>query len=334
MKKLLSFMLAVIIIIGCVPSGVSASSEPIDIDKISLDDIQNILFEYFEENNLSYDPETAIFYEFVIDQLLNKTDSLLAQHPQYNLIHAYLVEYKLKVEDEYFNAITTEISSEVKASELDTKIYLLSDDFLSKTIGEIKQEVAALSVDDIPPIEMHSTSAYDGAAASTYAQKYALIYNSDYTSYGLSGGDCTNFVSQALHAGGKAFNGNGSTNEIIPTTSRWFHNRFLYDWHGNYGVYHTCVTTSWIRVSDFNTYWSKYASKSTFTTHNSLIQNCKVGDVVQAADKTTGKPYHSIIISQTDSSTYANYCGHSNDRKNKDITSISTSENKFIRFRF
>jgi hypothetical protein len=43
--------------------------------------------------------------------------------------------------------------------------------------------------------------AYDRTAAKTYADKYALSYNSAYTKFT---DDCTNYVSQALHAGGIA----------------------------------------------------------------------------------------------------------------------------------
>ena len=46
--------------------------------------------------------------------------------------------------------------------------------------------------------------AYDGATAATYADTYWLSYNPDWPSFAKKGGDCTNFVSQALYAGGIA----------------------------------------------------------------------------------------------------------------------------------
>jgi hypothetical protein len=44
--------------------------------------------------------------------------------------------------------------------------------------------------------------AYNGASAATYADTYWQTYNPAWPSFANSGGDCTNFVSQALYAGG------------------------------------------------------------------------------------------------------------------------------------
>ena len=46
--------------------------------------------------------------------------------------------------------------------------------------------------------------AYNRAAAATYADTYWQSYNPAWPSFARKGGDCTNFVSQALYAGGIA----------------------------------------------------------------------------------------------------------------------------------
>jgi hypothetical protein len=46
--------------------------------------------------------------------------------------------------------------------------------------------------------------AYNGATAATYADTYWQSYNPAWPSFAKRGGDCTNFVSQALYAGGIA----------------------------------------------------------------------------------------------------------------------------------
>jgi hypothetical protein len=46
--------------------------------------------------------------------------------------------------------------------------------------------------------------AYDRVTAATYADTYWQSYNSGWPSFARKGGDCTNFVSQALYAGGIA----------------------------------------------------------------------------------------------------------------------------------
>lgn len=47
-----------------------------------------------------------------------------------------------------------------------------------------------------------AASGYNGAAAAAYADTYWQKYNPAWPSFANSGGDCTNFVSQALYAGG------------------------------------------------------------------------------------------------------------------------------------
>ena len=49
-----------------------------------------------------------------------------------------------------------------------------------------------------------AASAYNGAAAAAYADTYWQNYNPAWPSFANKGGDCTNFVSQALYAGGIA----------------------------------------------------------------------------------------------------------------------------------
>jgi Putative amidase domain len=49
-----------------------------------------------------------------------------------------------------------------------------------------------------------AASGYNGAAAAAYADTYWQSYNPAWPSFANHGGDCTNFVSQALYAGGIA----------------------------------------------------------------------------------------------------------------------------------
>ena len=46
---------------------------------------------------------------------------------------------------------------------------------------------------------------YDRNAAISYARKYCSNYNSNYQNYQYDGGDCANFVSQCMIAGGMDF---------------------------------------------------------------------------------------------------------------------------------
>lgn len=59
------------------------------------------------------------------------------------------------------------------------------------------------------------THCYSAQDAADYADKYAMNYNSNYPSYANSGGDCANFASQALFAGGL------KTTTASQTTTAW-----------------------------------------------------------------------------------------------------------------
>ncbi|WP_162233018.1 amidase domain-containing protein [Nostocoides japonicum] len=72
--------------------------------------------------------------------------------------------------------------------------------------------------------------AYDGGDAAAYADTWALSYNSHYLKFG---DDCTNFVSQSLHAGGKPFVGYGTS----PTSdSVWWQNKSANAWSHSWTV--------------------------------------------------------------------------------------------------
>ncbi len=47
---------------------------------------------------------------------------------------------------------------------------------------------------------------YDRKLAYLYAKRWALSFNPNYYNFSSIGGDCTNFVSQCIHAGGVVMN--------------------------------------------------------------------------------------------------------------------------------
>ena len=51
---------------------------------------------------------------------------------------------------------------------------------------------------------------YNPGAAISYARSHCNNYNPAYNNYKGRGGDCANFVSQCMHAGGQSFDGCGS----------------------------------------------------------------------------------------------------------------------------
>ncbi|HZU14839.1 MAG TPA: amidase domain-containing protein [Chloroflexota bacterium] len=73
-----------------------------------------------------------------------------------------------------------------------------------------------------------ASSGYSGTAAASYADTYWSNYNPAWPSFANSGGDCTNFVSQALYAGGIAMR----TSPTYSGNAAWYmikvHNRWSY----------------------------------------------------------------------------------------------------------
>ncbi len=72
---------------------------------------------------------------------------------------------------------------------------------------ERKAETAQLSEEEIPEEEYATLNythypSYDVTAAVAYSDKYALNYNSAYYNFASLGGDCANFTSQCINAGG------------------------------------------------------------------------------------------------------------------------------------
>lgn len=94
-----------------------------------------------------------------------------------------------------------------------------------------------------------------------YAEKFVYKYNPKYKNYDLYGGDCTNFASQCLKAGGVPFDNEGefkwywySDNDRDPSwTSAKYLRRYLLNNNGgynNYGVKATQCSFSEVKLGD------------------------------------------------------------------------------------
>lgn len=127
-----------------------------------------------------------------------------------------------------------------------------------------------------------STYQYNSDAAVSYARKYALPpYNGAYTYYSQNG-DCTNFVSQCVKAGG------------IPTNPGvWMPGQ--YDWN---------------TVAGFYTYMTNYGYAKAYT----WTSGARIGDVVQWYNPSSKEWSHAVILTGTSGNDWL-FCSHSNNRK-------------------
>ena len=146
---------------------------------------------------------------------------------------------------------------------------------------------------------------YSRSAAKNYAHTYVYNPNTNYTNYTNSGGDCTNFVSQCLKAGGWTTNGSWSTS-----------------------------TQSWRVADKLKDY---LLSSGRIVPASYPLSSLEVGDIVQEIES-TGRAYHSMIVTKktiTTSSnrtfvTYRNAAGYANG---KDIEITNMNQSKLRRWK-
>jgi hypothetical protein len=141
-------------------------------------------------------------------------------------------------------------------------------------------------------------------AMATYAKQYWTNYNPAYPNFNGqgAGGDCTNFVSQALKAGG------------------WKHvPGYVYDytkWFGNADI----QSHSFVGVNE----WSWFAQNSKRTTSLANVYQMDVGDVLQVDfDKDGSKDHTMIVTSRSRGVPYLTY--HSTNTYSRSVSSIIAS---------
>ena len=148
--------------------------------------------------------------------------------------------------------------------------------------------------------------AFDYKAMATYAEKYWSTYNPDYPNFNGhgAGGDCTNFVSQSLKAGG------------------WKHAPgYVYDytkWFGNAEI----QSDSFVGVNE----WSWFAQNSKRTTSLANVYQLDVGDVLQMDFERDGSKDHTMIVTYRDAQGVPYLTYHSANTYRRSLTSIIASE--------
>ncbi len=172
--------------------------------------------------------------------------------------------------------------------------------------------------DDAPPVAPRASTSrsapakpknltsgtYDYKAMAAYAKKYWSNYNPDYPNFNGqgAGGDCTNFVSQSLKAGG------------------WKHvPGYTNDWHNWFGTA-DIQSDSFVGVNEFS--WFALSSKR--VTSLPYVYQLDVGDVLQMDFNRDGSKDHSMIVtSRVSGVPYVSY--HSTNTYNRSVASLIAS---------
>lgn len=144
--------------------------------------------------------------------------------------------------------------------------------------------------------ERAANSFYDRKKAKAYVDAYWNNYNPAYPSFSNGGGDCTNFVSQVLYAGGMPW-----SDDKNPTN----HKKSV-NWYCKPGAAASDseqrITFSWKIAAVFKTHWIKRAARNRIFSYTEVIQSINelsgsvlLGDVVQFC-YSGGVPYHTLVV--------------------------------------
>ncbi len=150
-----------------------------------------------------------------------------------------------------------------------------------------------------------TSGTYDYKAMAAYAQKYWNKYNPDYPDFSGqgAGGDCTNFVSQSLKAGG------------------WKHvPGYTNDWHKWFGTA-DIQSDSFVGVNEFS--WFALSSKR--VTSLPYVYQLDVGDVLQMDFNRDGSKDHSMIVTYRSPQGVPYVSYHSTNTYNRSVASLIAS---------
>ncbi|WP_175407751.1 amidase domain-containing protein [Streptomyces sp. TRM64462] len=144
---------------------------------------------------------------------------------------------------------------------------------------------------------------YDYRAMAAYAEKYWQNYNPAYRKFNDMGGDCTNFVSQSLKAGGWQ-HAPGSYNDY----RTW--------WYGD-----SYQSTSWVGADE----WSWFTLSQKRATNLANVYQMDVGDIMQMDFDRNGSKDHTMVVSYRGWTGVPYLTYHSVNTYRKSVASIIAS---------
>ncbi|WP_371680418.1 amidase domain-containing protein [Streptomyces sp. NBC_01276] len=145
--------------------------------------------------------------------------------------------------------------------------------------------------------------AYDYAAMAKYAEKYWSNYNPAYRKFSGAGGDCTNFISQALKAGGW---------KAVPGSTSDYRN-WWYDGARQ--------SDSWVGANE----WAWFTLSNQRAANLANVYQTDVGDIVQVDFNKDGSKDHSMMVTYRSSAGMPYVTYHSTNTYRKSLASLIAS---------
>ena len=180
-----------------------------------------------------------------------------------------------------FNNLTNMTLEDINCSR---NIYNLNWATRLKNIDNLQKNYILLnkSLNHYTPYEFRSNSKLISInKLIQYARKYALSYNIDYLNFNNSGGDCTNFVSQALYFSG------------LHQSKLW-----------------KPYTAAWIMVNPLR----DYIIRNDFAIESNELYQDPLGTIIQFYSDRKGRFSHSGIITEVMANGELLYCCHDYDK--------------------
>lgn len=158
----------------------------------------------------------------------------------------------------------------------------------------------------------NKNSNYNREKAREYAIKWAIVPNKEYYNYVNDGGDCTNFVSQVLRAGGMEFTGSKNSATNIKS---WFY----------YSSNLPNRTVTWTAANPFNSHFGKENNRvynyrelkieEALINWNEIYNSIYIGDIVQYS-RPNNIAFHSQAITDLLDKKTIYFSQHSNSMEN------------------
>ncbi|MGW3571824.1 amidase domain-containing protein [Streptomyces sp. NPDC000941] len=153
------------------------------------------------------------------------------------------------------------------------------------------------------PKNLGTGTTYNYAAMATYAEKYWKNYNTAYRRFNSAGGDCTNYISQSLYAGG--WKNDTTSTEDYDT---WWYNT-------------SSQSDTWIGVNE----WSWFTQTAKRTTALANAYQMDIGDVLQVDFDKDGAKDHTMITSYRSTSGVPYLTYHDTDTYRRSLSSLLSS---------
>ena len=295
-------------------------------DSVTVEDVSGIIDKYLISKNIDIEKGTPEYVDFLVDFMMNEFTHELSKNEYSDYIKEYASSYILASQNEPIDEETGTFDE-------------IPDAIQGKTMKQLEKErITRINYDNMISNQVFSVknsvspkAAYSVSKAVSYAKTYATKRNANFKKFGAN---CTNFVSQAVNAGGKGMTvpSNLASKPQTYVNNYYWYNKWIDVGAGAAYRKEPRYSTGWIRVVGFHEYWkSKGATVINCSSMSSLQNTAKLGDIVQLKNS-KGEWYHSIIITGGSKGKWK-YCCNSDDKRDAALSGATAVSHRIIRIK-